>query len=251
MPTLPDAVRQFIEAATVVGDMALPFHYPTTEEWERWQSGFRVHGITGESLVAATPGEWQPGWHVVALNGFDDPFFIDLGEAAQNFPVYYAPNGAGRWDAEQAAPSLRHLGEMLAALQRMGDDDAAALRWIEAEVGLTSALWREVFQTRQQRHVEPPTPTVLPASPADWQRGTLVITAIGPQKMKIVQHLKRVQDLSPQEALALAEQGDIAVAEGCLAQLRDMQVRLQALGATVEFRPDEPSTPRDEMTPSR
>ena len=98
-PDLPRAVRRFIEDAIVAGDVALPFHYPRPEHWQGWQSGFRYHGITGESLIATTPGEWQPGWHVIALNGFDDPFFIDLGEEAQGFPIYYAPHGAGRWNA--------------------------------------------------------------------------------------------------------------------------------------------------------
>lgn len=238
-PALPHAALQFIEAALVAGDMALPFHYPRAEQWEGWQSCFRYNGRTGESLVAATPGAWQPGWYVIALNGFDDPFFIDLGEEAQGFPVYYAPLGAGRWDAQQAAPSLQRFGEMLAVLCGIGDDDAAALRWIEAEVGLTTALWREVFETRQQRSTEPPDPPAPPPDPAAWQHGTLVITAIGPQKLKVVQFLKQALELSPQEALAMAAQGDIVVADGYLAHLRSTQARLQALGATVELRLDE------------
>ena len=45
----PEVVRQFIEAATVAGDMGLPFHYPALDELEGWQSGFRYHGITGEA----------------------------------------------------------------------------------------------------------------------------------------------------------------------------------------------------------
>lgn len=92
-----NAIRSFLEAAIVPGDMVLPFKYPQSERWEEWQSGFRYDGVSGNNLVASAPGEWQPGWYVVALNYFDDPFFIDLNEAAQGYPVYYAPHGAGRW----------------------------------------------------------------------------------------------------------------------------------------------------------
>ena len=52
MPPMPGALRSFIDAAIVCGDMALPFHYPKGDQWEGWQSGFRIHGLTGEDLVA-------------------------------------------------------------------------------------------------------------------------------------------------------------------------------------------------------
>lgn len=236
---LPDAARQFIEAAIVAGDMALPFHYPQPGQWEGWQSGFRHHGITGESLVGTAPGEWQPGWYVVALNGFGDPFFIDLNQEAKGFPVYYAPHGAGRWEAEQAAPSLQQLGDMLAVLRGLEDDATAAQHVVEAEASLGTRLWGEVLENRQNRADT----AKEPASPPDttaWQHGTLVICGIGPQKMKVVQFLKQTFGLSPQEALALAMQPEIAVAEGYLVHLRRSQDHLQALGATVEFRPHGP-----------
>lgn len=236
-PSLPAAVRQFMEAGVVAGDMALPFHYFRPEEWEGLQSGFRWHGITGESLLATTPGEWQPGWYVIALNGFDDPFFIDLGQAAQGYPVYYAPHGAGRWDAQGVAPSLQRFGEMLAALRDQGDDDVAALRWMQAEVDPSTELWREVLEGRQQRTTQDEIPATLP-DPAVWQHGTLVITAAGPQKMKIAHWLRQALDLTPRQALALAGQPGITVGDGYLVQMRRAQAQLQELGATVEFRPD-------------
>lgn len=234
---LPDAARTFIDAALVAGDMALPFHYPRPEIWASWQSGFRHHGLTGECLVGTTPGAWQPGWHVIALNGFDDPFFIDLGEAAEGFPVYHARIGAGRWDAAQVAPSLPRFAELLIALRDLGDDDAAARRLIETEVGLDTELWREVFEGREDRPAST-AESEPPLDPAAWQHGRLVITAIGPQKLEIAQFLRQARGLSPRDAMALiATQDDLVVAEGCLARLRHAQARLQALGATVVFVP--------------
>lgn len=237
-PPLPAAVRDFMSAAIVTGDMALPFHYFGPEEWEGLQNGFRRHGTTGESLIDTTPGEWQPGWYVIALNGFDDPFFVDLGEAAQGYPVYYAPHGAGRWDAERAAPTLQRFRETLAELRDWGGDDAAALRWMEAETDLGTELWREVFEVRQQREPIDEAPAA-PPDPAMWQHGTLVITAVGQHKMKVVHWLKQALDVTPQQALALAAQPSITVGDGYLVQLRHAMAQLQALGAMVEFRSDD------------
>ena len=240
-PTLPHAARRFIEAAIVAGDMALPFHYPPPDAWQGWQGCFRFHGITGESLISTTPGHWQPGWYVIALDGFDAPFFIDIGDEAQGFPVYHAPLGAGRWDAQRVAPTLQRFADLLAALRDLGTDDAAARRLIETEAeDLDADLWREVLAGRQDRIVSE-ADADPPPDPGSWQHGTLVITAIGPQKMKVAHFLKRVLDLSPQAALALTAQGDIAVARGYVAHLRRTQAQLQALGATVECRVDGPA----------
>jgi hypothetical protein len=242
MPIMPTAVRQFIEEAIVPGSMPLPCHYPRQEDWEGWQIGFRRHGITGENLVGTSPGAWQPGWYVIALNGFDDPFFIDLDEEAQGFPVYYAPHGAGRWDAERIASSLRHFAEILATLRDIGADETAAQDYLEREVGLAGELWPDVLEhyrsAAQEEHEEAP----LEAPPGDevWQHGALIITRIGPQKMKVVQFLRQALDLSPQEALALAGRQNIPVAQGYLVRLQRTQAHLQGLGATVEFRPDSP-----------
>lgn len=244
-PSLPAALRQFIEAAIVAGDMALPFHYPRSDEdWIGLQSGFRIHGITGESLVSEAPGAWQPGWYVVAVNGFGDPFFVDLGEAGQGYPVRYAPIGAGRWEAEVIAPDLQRFAEWLAALRDLGDDDAAAQRLIETRPGLDTCLWREVVESRRNRKALEAeqealeTFTAAPSAPADWQHGSLVIAGMGSQKVKVAHLLKQVTGLSPQAALAI--QPDTVVARGYLVHLRDLRDRLLALGATLEFRPDGP-----------
>ncbi|MFH5869485.1 SMI1/KNR4 family protein [Pseudomonas aeruginosa] len=237
----PEVVRQFIEAATVAGDMGLPFHYPALDELEGWQSGFRYHGITGEDLAATTPGAWQPGWVVIALNGFDDPFFIDIGEQAQGFPVYYAPHGAGRWDAMQVAPDIDRFGKMLSALRDLQDDDAKAMRYIEAETDLANALWLEVHENRRNRPAieQELAQYETPRNPEDWQHGTLILTDAGPQRVKVAQVLRQMLDLSLQEALAFAAEPDAPLAEGYRLHLRDTQSCLMALGAAVTFRPDE------------
>lgn len=237
---LPDAVRDFIGNSIVVGDMALPASYPELHQLEAWQVGFRSHGLTGESLVSRASGAWQPGWYVIALNGFDDPFFIDLDEAASGFPVYQAPHGAGRWDAAMAAPNLQRFGWLLSALRGLKDDDVGTLRFIEAEADITSAPWREVCEGRRNREAlaEELAPMATDYDPEDFQHGTLIVTDVGPRKLQLVQILRQALDLSLQEALALAAGRDFAVGHGPLIQLRRLRDKLAASGASVEFRPD-------------
>lgn len=238
------SVRQFVEAAVVTGDMALPFHYPRLQELDAWQIGFRQHGLTGEDLTSSAPGAWRPGWRVIALNGFDDPFFIDLGEEAQGFPVYYAPHGAGRWDALQAAPDIHRFGEMLSALREVADDDSKVMQYIETETGATNELWREVHESRRDRlgaEQEPPQ-NETPPDPEAWRRGALILASAGPQRLKVAQVLKQMLNLSPQEALALAAKRDVTIAEGSFGSLRGAHSRLVDLGAAVEFRPQGPCT---------
>ncbi|WP_353924511.1 hypothetical protein [Pseudomonas sp.] len=223
--------------------MALPFHYPRLSHLDAWQSGFRQHGLTGESLLSCAPGAWQPGWQVIALNGFDDPFFIDLGEQARGFAVYYAPLGAGRWDASEVAPNILRFGELLSALRDLAHDAAAALHYLESETGLNCALWREVHEERRSR---PALEAELahhdtPHDPHTWQRGTLVLIDAGPQRIKVAQVLKQLLGLSPQGALALMATGDVILAEGHRVHLSGTQAQLSGLGATLEFRAQDPS----------
>ncbi|MBR2813899.1 MAG: SMI1/KNR4 family protein [Reyranella sp.] len=240
--SLPEPIRRFIEKAIVVGDMGLPFHYPTLAGFDGWQTGFRRHGVTGESLVAVEPGKWQPGWHVIALNGFDDPFFVDFREETSGFPVYYAPHGAGRWVVEQVAPDIHRFIETLSSLRDLTDDDAEALLYIDVHVGFASALWREVYEARRDRKdVEPERAgEETPPDPDLFRFGTLVVTDIGPRKLEVVRLLRGELGQSLQDTLKLAGQGEIVVASGRLAHLRRSRDRLAGLGAIVEFRPVEP-----------
>ncbi|NYT29167.1 hypothetical protein HX898_02010 [Rhizobium sp. WYCCWR 11128] len=66
----------------------------------------------------------------------------------------------------------------------------------------------------------------------------MFITAVGPQKLKIAQVLRRALGLSLREALALAAEPEIPIGSAPFVQLRRLQYELIALGALVEFRPD-------------
>ena len=245
MPDMPEAMREFAEAAISGRDMALPWHYPKVEDWQSLQSGFRTHGISGENLVGTEDGQWRPGWFVIALNGFGDPFFIDLGEEAAAYPVYYSPHGAGHWDAVLVASSLREFGAMLQSLAALDDDDTA-LQYLESHTDESNPLWSEVRAARRESvadesHAAEEKAEEKPVDPTAWQHGTLLITRLGPHKLKVVHLLKQHLNLTPQQALAVTGALPVSVGRDYLIRLRSIRQELEAVGAQTEFQPDAPA----------
>ncbi|RMQ98924.1 hypothetical protein ALP94_01278 [Pseudomonas savastanoi pv. glycinea] len=232
-------IREFLTNGVVVGDLLLPTHYAKPDRLDDFQAGFRTHGNTGESLVSDTEGEWNPDWYVLALTGLDDPVFIAATEAQSGYPVYTAPHGAGRWDAIQIAPSIIAFRRLLEALAEVNDDAVEFNRLIMAEIGPANQYWREVIDARQEAELmEQSTPEISAYDPADFESGDLIVIAFGLHKLKVVQLVSKGSKLSLKEALALADAPEFKAGSGTRLQLRQLRDRLEALGATVEFRPD-------------
>jgi hypothetical protein len=234
---IPLSVQQFIQTATVCQHMHLPFHYPALHEVEGYQSGFRRHGITGADLTGMQPGQWQPGWYVIALNGFDDPFFVDITEEEKGLPVYYAEHGAGKWEAIKIAETLVSFSQILTTLQALQQNEEATISWLEANTDTSTDFWKELLSDLKAAPEQPEeTPAVGITS---WKAGKIMITHIGPEKIKVVNYLKNLLQLTPQEALELSRQKEIVAAEGYGIRLERIKNDLQKLGATTVFVPEE------------
>ena len=85
---------------------------------ESSQVGYSVMS-SGESLTGDGDGDgdgdWHPHWIVIGYEELcGDPIFIDA--ACDGFPVYTAPHGEGRWDAEPIAVSLESFGKSLSVM---------------------------------------------------------------------------------------------------------------------------------------
>lgn len=236
---VPEAVTEFVEAAVVAGDMALPFHFPEVSQLPAWQAGFRFHALDHRSLVSELPGAWQPGWLVIALNAFDDPFFVDLHEQARGFPVYYAPHGAGRWEPLQVAAEIQGFSRRLRVLRELATDDVSVMRFLAAETDPANALWREVREARAERPAEIQAECEATWDPDDWQQGALILIAAGSRKIEVAQVLAQQLGLRSPAALTLASKRCAVVREGRRRCVRELQRRLLAVGAEVVFRSDQ------------
>ena len=80
-------------------------------ELESLQVGYSVKP-TGESLVGDGDGDWLKKWVVIGSEELcGDPIFIDT--SVEEFPVYTAAHGEGRWDPRPVAASLEGFGKAL------------------------------------------------------------------------------------------------------------------------------------------
>jgi hypothetical protein len=235
----PEAILRFVEGKRSSADFALPQHYPKVNHLTAFQSGFRVHGITGKDLTSREAGAWQPSWFVIATNGFGDPFFFDLNEGEAGFPIYWAMHGAGRWDPEPLAASVTAFEAILLDLNAIGDDDERAIAYLEGRVNLASPFWREVHDARRERSatLEDDAVSEVP-DPDGLVPGALILAKIGPQKIKVVSALGRIMGLSPGEALSLSRRPNLTVRRDLKMRLMPIMGELVALGAEVRFEAD-------------
>jgi hypothetical protein len=233
---IPFSIQQFIQTATFCENMHLPSHYPALHEMEGYQSGFRRHGITGADLTGMKPGQWQPGWYVIALNDFDDPFFVDFTEEKQGFPVYNAHHGAGKWEAIKIAETIISFSQILISLQALQQNDEATISWLEANTDTSTDFWKELLNgLKEAPEEQEQTPAV---GITGWKAGKILITHIGSNKIRVVNYLKDLFRLTPQEALELSRRKEIVAAEGYEIHLERIKNDLQKLGATTVFIPD-------------
>lgn len=126
--------------------MVLPRNYADAANWSELQIGYRVHGLSGESLVSRRPGAWDPEWWAFATNYFADPFFVDRREADAGFPVRFANVGAGRWSPILVADSAAEFIDWLERIAPLESQREAAASFIEAELP-SNAFWDEVAST--------------------------------------------------------------------------------------------------------
>ncbi|WP_313739760.1 hypothetical protein [Pseudomonas sp.] len=241
MPRLNHLLQTFLAHPIVLGDPLLPTHYAHFDTLETFQIGMRTHGQTGESLVSETDGAWRPDWYAIAQTGLDDPIFIAIDQADQGYPVYYAPHGAGRWDALEIAPNLETFARLLQALAE-AQDAHRFQALIEAETGSANAFWQEIIDARKQptdMQEEPPLDST-PYDPSDFESGDLIITNLGPQKLRVVQLVSKHLGLPLKEALALADTSPLKAASGVRKRLRPLEKQLDALGARTRFQKTQP-----------
>ena len=241
MPRSNHLLQTFLAHPIVVGDPLLPTHYAHFDTLEAFQAGIRTHGRTGESLVSETDGAWHPAWYAFAQTGLDDPIFIAIDQAGQGYPVYYAPHGAGRWDALEIAPNLETFARLLQALA----DTQDAGQWqalIEAETGPANAFWQEVIDARMHpADVEEACSSDDAAyDPTDFEAGDLIVTDPGPQKLRVVQLVSKHLGIPLKETLALADTPPLKAASGVRKRLRPLQEQLDALGARTRFQKTQP-----------
>ncbi len=143
---LPQKIRNFIEERTEMTNMALPWNYPSIDKFDDFQAGYRFNANTLENLTGQK-GEFDENWFVVCSNYFDDPFFIDISETENDYPVYYAQHGAGSWTPIKISENITEFSNQLKEIKELEDDRDLLLDKLKNEFDLENELWKEVYES--------------------------------------------------------------------------------------------------------
>lgn len=227
----PDII-EFLKEPTRIEGLALPENYATSEHIYYFQDGYHYNSVENKVLTDETPGAFQPGWIVLASNYFADPFFIDLNEYENNFPVYFAYHGQGNWEPITIAESLHLFQEILHKIQSLRFNKAELIHYFDDNIDLENPLWKEVYENIE---AEEDNPEEIKTYESIGPEVNLYITDIGSNKMKIIALLKKELNLSGTEALELSKSPRILFRTGYTQWLDYDRKQLEALGAKVEF----------------
>lgn len=148
-PAMPAAVRAIVTEPIETGEMVLPTRFADPGDWSELQLGYRVDARTGASLVGTGEGAWRPDWWVIATNGFADPFFVDLAEIAEGYPIHFAPHGAGAWTPMVVAESPAAFADAVRRITALASRPLEAATFVESNLP-ANAYWEEVAETLRE-----------------------------------------------------------------------------------------------------
>ena len=148
---IPAPIADFIQTQAITALLCLPQNYPAPDGFEAFQDGYRYNANTGQTLTGQGDGDFKPSWYVICTNYFGDPFFVDFSEEAYGFPVYYAPHGAGRWDAQLITKTIKQFTTMLQGLIMVEDDAPRSIALINSFPFSSETLWQEAISELQEQ----------------------------------------------------------------------------------------------------
>lgn len=230
--SFPSIVKFLKDSVTIEG-LALPENYATAEHIYYFQDGYHYNAVENKVLTGDAPGEFKPSWIVLASNYFADPFFIDLNEAKDDFPVYFAWHGQGNWEAVKLTESISAFQEILSKIQNLRSNKTVLLQYFDENIDLENPLWKEVYENIEGE--EECGKESMETYESIGPEVNLYITDIGPNKMKVIALLKKEFGLSGSEALELSKESKILFRTGYTQWLEYDRKQLEDLGAKVEF----------------
>lgn len=226
-------IIEFLKEPVPIEGLSLPENYASAETIYYFQDGYHYNSVENKVLSEDVPGAFKPSWIVLASNYFADPFFIDLNEAGNNFPVYFAYHGQGNWEPIKVAESLTAFQKVLHQIQNLRFDKAGLTEYFDENIDLKNPLWKEVYTNIEDE--EDDDSEQIETYESWGKEVNLYITDIGPNKMKVIAILKKELGISGTEALALSKEPKILFRAGYTKWLEYDYKQLEALGAKVEF----------------
>lgn len=232
---IPEKIKEFIERRIEFEAFSLPQFYPESKSVETFQTGYKIHGLTGESLTGEKEGDFKESWYVICSNYSSDPFIVDFLEEDKGFPVYFAFHGCGSWTPIKITETIESFSCYITEIKEIEKNKAEILNYLEHNFDLNNEFWKDVHDEFLNK--EESTNRSIIDDP-EWIKGRIIITSTGKNKLKVINYLKVQLNLTLQQALVLSKQSEIEYKEGYLTHLKQFITHLESLGATAIFRPD-------------
>lgn len=190
MLLFPPALASFIATIQAKPDNNgyFPLHFPKNADLAAFQDPYYKEN---------TP--LSASQYVFALNAMDDPFIIDLNQAAKGFPVYFA------WH-DQMQP--------------------------EAIAGSLAELAQHIQRIRQHA-----ARCATPPNDPDYVFGDIIVSHPGRQSTRLAAGLKKHRGLNTAQALALSKSPPFVYCSGIWKHMKNHLAELQAIGVQAEFVP--------------
>lgn len=228
-------ITEFLKKAIVIEGIALPEYYAPIENIYYFQDGYYYNSVENKDLTSDKPGGFKSNWIVLATNYFADPFFIDLNEAEQMFPVYFAYHGQGHWESLKIADSLEIFQKKLEDIKNIRYDKTTLICYFDENIDPENLFWKDVYLTIEDESVLDWEEIKQESFDSSGSNVNLYITDTGPNKMKIITLLKKELNISGSEALKLSKSPRIFFRTGYSKWLEKTSKELEDLGAQVEF----------------
>lgn len=230
-PILIDFFANTVE----IENLCMPENYPSLDTIFDFQDGYAYNSVSNQFLFGEKEGDFKENWLVIATNYFADPFFIDFNEFQENFPVYFAYHGAGKWFPIKISNSLKDFQQKLKSIHQHRFDKEQLKKIVENEDIIANKFWKEVFENIQNIATLTETEITEKQIQTDWREAELYIISLGPNKMKIVSLLKDKFNLTGAEALQMSKKDKILYHQGLFKWMKSSIQELENLGASVEI----------------
>lgn len=143
---IPKEIKEFISKKVELENYCLPHFYPTLNSFKDFQIGYKTNGNTGKKITGEKEGGFSENWFVICSGYSNDPFFIDIREENQNFPIYFAWHSTGSWKPIKVAENISEFSKKLDFLKKLELSKNDIQSELKTNFDLNNKFWNEVYK---------------------------------------------------------------------------------------------------------
>ena len=147
---IPELIVSFINKSISLENFCLPHFYPKIDLFEEFQIGYKVNGNSGEKITGEAKGDFHENWFVICSGYSNDPFFIDINEEEENFPVYFAWHGTGSWVPIKVSENISEFSNQLNFLKELETNEEQIQEKLKAKIDIKNEFWAEVYNEYEE-----------------------------------------------------------------------------------------------------